>query len=172
MPAQSINVAPPALLNTAASVAATAEKAAMPPSAVPHAVPGSTADGAWGAIGAGMAAQSAQMSAEVSAKGPEVQAKTSAGVARLQAQDAENAAQIQTVGDTAVAQAARPGGWGLAGAGSAPSNLIQSVGFKETIIGDDWEEDEWGVFHPPYVVPVVPITGAQGGNVGMGTPPV
>jgi hypothetical protein len=98
MPAQSIKVTPPALLDAAASVAATAEKAATPPGAVPHAVPGSTADGAWGTIGAGMAAQSAQMSAEVSPKGPEVQAKTSAGVAQLEAQDAENAARIQAVG--------------------------------------------------------------------------
>jgi hypothetical protein len=185
MPAQSINVTPPALLNAAASVAATAEKAATPPNAVPHAVPGSTADGAWGTIGAGMAAQSAQMSAAVSGKGPEVQAKTSAGVARLQAQDAENAAQIKAVGlssaddwfegDGPQYQAIDPGGAavgpGQAGMGSVPHSLIQATGFKETIIGDDWEEDDFGHWHPP-IVPVVPITGAQGGNVGMGTPPV
>ena len=168
MPAQSIKVTPPALLAAAASVAATAEKAAAPPTVAPHAVPGSPADGAWSTIAAGMATQSAQLSADVAGKGPEVTATTSAGVAQLEGQDADNAAQIQAVGDAAVTQSAQPG----AGGAPALSNPFQAAAFKSTtIIGDDWDEDEWGVWHPPYHVPD-PIGGAEGGHTGMGTAPI
>ncbi len=167
MPAQSANVVPPALLAAAASGAARAAPAAKPPTAVPQAVPGSPADGAWATIAAGMASQSAAMSAEVSGKGPEIETKTSAGVAQLQGQDAENAAQIQTVGDSALAGAAQS-----EVPGSSASSGVQAAAFKSTtIVGDDWEEDQWGVWHPPYGVPN-PVGGAQGGNVGMGTAPI
>jgi hypothetical protein len=111
MPAQAIKVVPPALLSAAAAVAVAAQEAAAPePGAVFAAVPASPADGVLTAFAAGIAARTAQMSAEVAGVGPEVLAKTSAGVAQLHAQDADNAAQIQAVGDSAVQQAARPGG--------------------------------------------------------------
>jgi hypothetical protein len=111
MPAQSIKVVPPALLSAAAAVAVAAQEAAAPePGAVFAAAPGSPADGVLATFAVGIATQTAEMSAEVSGVGPEVLAKTSAGVAQLQAQDADNAAQIQAVGDSAVQQAARPGG--------------------------------------------------------------
>lgn len=103
MPAQNIKVTPSVMLNAAASVAATAEQAAKPPATLPEVVPGSPADAAWGVIATGMATQTGQMSAEISGKGPEIQAKTQAGVAQFQAQDEENAAQIRSVGNSAEA---------------------------------------------------------------------
>lgn len=110
MPAQSIKVVPPALLSAADAVAVAGQKAAAPqPGAVFIAAPGSPADGVLASISAGIATQTAQMSAEAAGNGPEVQAKTSAGVAQLQRQDAENATAIQAVGDSAVEQAAQPG---------------------------------------------------------------
>ncbi|GAB4993213.1 hypothetical protein MAHJHV59_46180 [Mycobacterium avium subsp. hominissuis] len=74
------------------------------------AAPGSPADGVLATFSAGIATQAADISAEAAGKGPEMQAKTSAGVAQLQSVDADNAAAIQAVGDSAVQQAALPGG--------------------------------------------------------------
>lgn len=103
MPAQSIKVIPPSLLNAAASVADGAQRAAAPhPGAVPVAAAGSTGDGALATIATGIAAQEAQMSAEVSGEGPAVLVKTQVGVARLEAQDTDNAMAIQAVGESAV----------------------------------------------------------------------
>jgi hypothetical protein len=46
-----------------------------------------------------MGAKSAQLSATLAGKGPQVQAKTQSGVTQLQGQDAQNATQIQQVAD-------------------------------------------------------------------------
>jgi hypothetical protein len=101
MSGQSIKVVPPALLSAAAAVAGAAHKAAtLQPGAVFATVPGSPADGALATIAAGIAWQTAQMSADVLGEAPAVVAKTAAGVAQLQAEDAGNAAQIQAVGES------------------------------------------------------------------------
>ena len=100
MVAQPIKVRPPALLQAAASAAATAEKAAAPhPGVVPVASPGSPADGAAATIAAGIGAKSAQLSTKLAGKGPQVQAKTQSGVTQLQGQDEQNATQIKQVAD-------------------------------------------------------------------------
>lgn len=102
MPAQSIKVCPPALLEAAASVAVTAEQAAAPHAgAVPVATPGSPADGVWAGIAAGIATESTQMAAEDAGEGPAVQATTQVGVAQLQGQDEQNAEEIRAVGQSA-----------------------------------------------------------------------
>jgi hypothetical protein len=143
-----------------------------------------------------MAAQSAQMSAEVAGKGPEVQAKTSAGVAQLVVQDAENAARIQAVGlssaddwfegDGPQYQAIDPGGAGVGpgqqGMGSVPHSLIQATGFK-TSMGDGWDDDEvteaeqlappgWSQDYHGNWFPPIPINpgGAAGGGSGGRAP--
>ncbi|PBA42260.1 hypothetical protein [Mycobacterium avium] len=111
MPAQSIKVVPPALLSAADAVAVASQDAAAPvPGAVFTPALGSPADGVLAAFAAGIATQTAEMSAEVGGKGPEVVAKTSAGVGQLESVDADNAAAIQAVGESAVEQAAQPGG--------------------------------------------------------------
>ena len=102
MPAQSINVCPPALLEAAASVAVTAEQVAAPHAGtVPLATPGSPADGTWAGIAAGIASESAQMAAQDMGEGPAVQATTQSGVAQLQGQDEQNAEEIGAVGQSA-----------------------------------------------------------------------
>lgn len=102
MPAQSINVCPPALLEAAASVAVTADQAAAPhPGVVPIATLGSPADGAWAGIAAGIASESALMASQDMGEGPAVQATTQSGVAQLQGQDEQNAEEISAVGQSA-----------------------------------------------------------------------
>ena len=106
MPAQSIKVIPPALLEAASSVAATAAKAAKPPTVVPHGVPGSPADSAWAAIALDMVKESGAMSVQVGVKGPQMEEQTATGTAQLQAQDGENAVRIQAVGASVAGQIA------------------------------------------------------------------
>ena len=182
MPAQSVKVCPPALLQAAASAAVTAEQAAAPhPGVVPVVTPGSPADAAWAGVGAGIAARSGELSAKVAGKGPAVQATTQSGVAQLQEQDEQNAAQIRAVGESSAqglaAAAGSPGG----GASAGSVRPVNFNGFKESVGGWDdpaepWtispgmEEDEFGHFQPP-VVPLNP-GGAAGGGGGGGAAPI
>jgi hypothetical protein len=196
MPAQTIKVTPPALLAAAASVSATAEKAAAPsPSAVPHAVPASPADGAWASIAAGMTTQSAQMSAQLAGKGPQLEATTQAGVAQLQANDESNAAQIEAVGHSAdddwfygegpQYQAVDPGGAATGpsreGMGPVPHSIVEATGFK-TSLGDGWDnetEEEmdappgWSMdHHGNWSPPVLPVDGGGAMGGGSGRAPI
>jgi hypothetical protein len=178
MPAQSVKVCPPALLQAASSAAVTAEQAAAPhPGVVPVVTPGSPADAAWAGVGAGIAARSGELSAKVAGKGPAVQATTQSGVAQLQEQDEQNAAQIRAVGESSARGLAAAGAPGGASAGSV--RPVNFNGFKESVGGWDdpaepWtispgmEQDEFGHFQPP-VVPVIP-GGAPGGGGGGAAP--
>jgi hypothetical protein len=117
MPANTIHVSPAALLQAAASVAATATRAATPnPGTVPVATPGSPADGAWVGIAAGMVTESTDMTTEAAGRGPLIQAAAQSGVAQLQAQDEQNAGAIGAVGASA--------GQGLSAAGGAPGGPV------------------------------------------------
>lgn len=156
MPAQTITVVPPALLQASMSVAATAEQAATPtPGAVPVATPGSPADAALAAVAAAIATQSATMAAELADKGPQIQAATQTGVARLQTQDEQNGAHIQAVGASAdddwftgpdwhdVNTPVDPGGAaaGPGALGPVPASVISPTGFKTAAGDGDWFTD-------------------------------
>jgi hypothetical protein len=124
MPANTLHVSPTALLQAAASVAEAAGRVASPhPDTVPVATPGSPADAAWAGVGAGMVSESAEMTTEATAVGPQIQAATQSGVAQLQGQDEQNADAIGAVGDSA--------GQGLSAAAGAPGGVpaggVQSV---------------------------------------------
>jgi hypothetical protein len=180
MPAEPIKVNPSQMLQGAASAAATAEQVATPNlGAAPIPKPGSPMDAAAATVAAAMGTQVTQMTAEVAAKGPAVQATTSSGVAQTEATDEQNAERYRAV----------PGSGGLNGLGSggvpggAPS-LPGDSGVTGRImkVSDGWddprepfritgdmEEDEFGHFHAPHV-PLDP-GGAAGGS-GAGRTPV
>jgi hypothetical protein len=180
MPAQVAKVTPPALLQAAETAAAAAEQAAAPhPAAIPHATPGSAADGAWAALATAMGARQADLSARVVDKGPAIEAATQSGVTQLQAADEQNAAAIGAVGDSA--------GEGLSAAAGAPggagAGAVQAVSFggvKESL-GDGWDnetEDELEVPHGwvqdwtgKWSPPVAHPGGAAGGS-GLGRAPI
>jgi hypothetical protein len=93
---QPIKVIPPALLEASTQAAMHAETAAtVHPGVVPVASPGSPADAAAATIAAGMSARSAELSAKLAGKGPQVQALTQSGVTQLQGQDEANAAALR-----------------------------------------------------------------------------
>jgi len=96
MPAQSIKVTPPKMLQGAASVAATAEEMATAnPGAVPMPTAGSPIDGAWSGVAAAMGTQVSQMSTQVATKGPAVQAATSSGVTQFDQTDNQNSERFR-----------------------------------------------------------------------------
>ena len=98
MAAESIKVIPPALLQAAATAAATTEQAATPhPGVVPVASPGSPADGAWAGVAAGMGTRSAELTGKLAGKGPQVQATTQGGVALVQGADEQNAEKVRAL---------------------------------------------------------------------------
>jgi hypothetical protein len=108
MPAQPIKVTPSQMLQGAASAAATAEQVATPnPGAAPIPKPGSPMDAAAVGVATAMSTQVTQMTGQVAAKGPALQATTSSGVAQTEATDEQNAELYRAV----------PGG---SGAGTAP----------------------------------------------------
>lgn len=95
-------IAPPSLAASAATVATQLAKASAPhPGVMPHAAPGSIADGAAMTIALGMGTSATRMSAELSDKAPLVQSTTATGVAQLETQDVDNATQLQAVGAAA-----------------------------------------------------------------------
>lgn len=92
-------IAPPSLTAAVSAVATQLAKASAPqPGLMPHAAPGSAADGAAMTIALGMGTSVTKMSAELSNKAPQVQSTTATGVAHLQSQDGQNGAAISAVG--------------------------------------------------------------------------
>lgn len=113
-----VKVIPPVLLEASSQAAMNAETAAAPhPGVVPIASPGSPADAAAATIATGMATRSAQLSAKLAQKGPQVQALTRSGVMQMQQQDAQNAARIQQLGQ------------GVSPPQAPPHSGIQPAGF-------------------------------------------
>jgi hypothetical protein len=161
-------VNPSQMLQSGASVAATAEQVATPnPGAAPIPKPGSPMDAAAAAVAAAMGTQVTQMTAQVASKGPALQATTSSGVAQTEATDEQNAERYRAV----------PGSGGLdgLGAGGATGRFMEvSDGWDDPAepfrITPDMEEDEFGHFHAPFV-PLDP-GGAAGGGSGAGRAPV
>jgi hypothetical protein len=161
MSAEPIKVNPSQMLQGAASAAATAEQVATPnPAAAPIPKPGSPMDAAAASVATAMGTQVTQMTAQVAAKGPAVQAATSSGVAQTEATDEQNAERYRAV----------PGF-----AGGATGRVMEvSDGWDDPRepfrITPDMEEDEFGHFHAPYV-PLDP-GGAAGGGSGTDRAPV
>jgi hypothetical protein len=124
-------------------------------------------DAAAAGVAAAMGTQVTQMTAQVAAKGPALQATTSNGVAQTEATDEQNAERYRAV----------PASGGLDGLGSggATGGVMEvSDGWDDPRepfrITPDMEEDEFGHFHAPYV-PLDP-GGAAGGSSGTGRAPV
>lgn len=94
-----VKVIPPALLEASTRAAMHVETAAaVHPGLVPVTSPGSPADAAAAALAAGMSARSAELSAKLAGKGPEIQELTQSAVAQLQGTDQQSATQIEQLG--------------------------------------------------------------------------
>lgn len=136
--ADAVHITPSVFEQAGASVADSLNRAAQPGQA-PIAMGGaSPADAAAGGVAAAMSAKIAAASAEVTPRGPKIQAASQAAAEGFRATDEENAARIAAVqqgladtppssGGAAPAEAAG-GAWASPGAAAGAIRAARSVG--------------------------------------------